>query len=709
MNNAIPVPKRFNGLPLRWAWPYRNAKGDTTGIVGRYQSTPEIKECVPFFRKNGSSWQAGGLPDPRPLFGLEYLAATTDRRAVIVPEGEKCAAALQSLGLPAVTSQGGSKAAAQTDWGPLSGFAQAFLLADNDTPGREYVRDVFTCLSALDTPPACQVVTLPGLPAAGDVVNWLQSHCPDWDGFSPIPESERDRLLTLFRQAIKTHAAPVPEVWAAPPQGDWEPPIPLDEGALPPWPTAAFPEPVEGFVHGLALSTETPVEVAALISLAGLATAAQGKYVVMVKPGYLEPVNVWVAPALVPGTRKTAVITAVTAPIVRWEQAKRKAMEADARAAESEHRLITDRVTALRKKASTAKPIEAECLKKDILELEASLPDIPRLPQIWADDVTPERLGAVMADNDERLAILSDEAGVFENMAGRYSGGIPNLDVYLQSHAGSPVRVDRGSRPPVFMRHPVLTMGITPQPDVLRGLTTKPGFRGRGLLGRFLYALPRSPLGQRTGTTPPLPDAMRHAWAALITALLEIPIPKDAEGEPAPHLLKLTADAYSAWFEFWQAIEADMGPAGRFECCTDWAGKLPGAVARLAALLHIARHAHATPQDYAISDTDMNAAIRIGHTLAAHALAVFDMMGADPAIDGARRVLAWIKAGSRHTFSFRDCHHDHKHHFKQANELEPVLRVLEERLYLRPLPTEPGPKGGRPSRRYEVNPAALTG
>jgi hypothetical protein len=589
--NAIPIPKSFNGQPLRHAWAYRSPQGDAVGIVGRYQSTPEHKDCIPFFKRSGASWQPGGLPDPRPLFGLEYLAAAPDRRDVIVVEGEPCAAALQSLGLPAVTSQGGSKAAAKSDWASVSGFAQAYLLPDNDDAGQAYARDVFAILSALDAPPACQVVNLPGLPAAGDVVDWLQALCPDWDGFGPIPESERDRLLSLFRQALKDHAAPIPEDWAAPLAGEWETPIALDEGVLPPWPADVFPEPVESFVHGLALATETPPEVAGLMSLAGLATVAQGKYVVIIKPGYLEPVNIWVAPAMVPGTRKTSVKTAVTAPITRWEQAKRKAMEAEARAAESEHRIITDRINALRKKASTAKPIEAECLKKDIMELEATLPDIPRPPQLWADDVTPERLGALMADNDERLAILSDEAGVFENMAGRYSGGIPNLDVYLQSHAGSPVRVDRGSRPPIFMSHPALTMGITPQPDVLRGLTTKPGFRGRGLLGRFLYAVPPSPLGTRTGTTPPLPDATRHAWDALIAALLEIPIPRDAEGEPAPHLLKLTAAAYGVWFEFWQAVENDMGPGGRFECCTDWAGKHPGVVARLAALLHIARHA----------------------------------------------------------------------------------------------------------------------
>jgi hypothetical protein len=59
----------------------------------------------------------------------------------------------------------------------------------------------------------------------------------------------------------------------------------------------------------------------------------------------------------------------------------------------------------------------------------------------------------------------------------------------LKAYSGDPERLDRGSRPPVYLRSPRLSIGLSPQPDVLRGLAAKPGFRGRGLLGRFLYLL----------------------------------------------------------------------------------------------------------------------------------------------------------------------------------------------------------------------------
>jgi len=701
--SALPIPSTFNNLPLRHAWAYRNPQGDTSGIVGRYQNGTERKDCIPFFTRDGSTWQAGGLPDPRPIFGLEWIAASTDRRAVIVTEGEKCAAALQCLGLPAVTSIGGSKAANCTDWQPLSGFEKCYLLPDHDVPGQAYIRDVFDALSALEAPPVCSIVTLPNLPTAGDVVDWLQSHCPGWDGFKPIPEAERERLTNLFRQAVKDHSAPVPDEWTS---NGWEEPIPLDDGALPPWPDDVFPGSIGDFVTGLSIATETPIELPALFALSALSAAVGGKYQVRVKQDYFEPCHAWTCPALVPGSRKTAVKLAVTAPLVKWEREQREAMDADIKSAESERRTLEARIAELRRKASKAKGFEFASLKDEIAAMEAKLPDIPRPPQVFSDDVTSERLGTLLAENNERLAILSDEAGIFENMAGRYSSGIPNLDVYLQAHAGSPVRVDRGSRPSVFLLRPSLTMGISPQPDVLRGLTAKPGFRGRGLLARFLYALPVPNLGKRTGNTRPLSDDLKLRWEGILTRLLNIEPHTAEDGQKSPHTLKLSERAYNLWFAFWREVEADMGPAGRFEFITDWAGKLPGAVARVAGLLHVARHAFDGPERHEISESDMNAAIRIGRTLSVHALAVFNMMGADPAIESARTVLDWIQAERLEGFTFRDCHYAHKHHFRLATELTPVLTVLEERQFIRRAQS-PGPRVGRPSRAYEVNPAAL--
>jgi len=706
------IPERFNGKPLQHAWTYRAADGAPLGIVGRYQGASS-KDVVPFFKRmNGHGFTTGAAPDPRPLFGLEWVAADADRRAVVIVEGEKCAAALQSLGIVAVTSQGGCKAASKSDWSGLSGYRKAYLLPDHDGPGQAYMRDVCAALQALEAPPVLSVVNLPGLPPAGDVVDWLQSLCPEWNGFDPVPARERERLYEAFREAVKAHAEPVPAEWRKPDKSaadEWQAPIPLEAAVLPPLPDDLFPEPVQGFVSALAEATETPPELPALMVLAVLGAAAQGKYQVNVKPGYFEPVNVWTYPALVPGSRKTAVKSAATAPLIDWERKQRAAMDAEIKQAESDHKTLSTRIEAMRKVAAKAKGPEFEQFKTEIAELEASLPETPKPPKVWADDITPENLGTVMADNGERMAILSDEAGLFEMMAGRYSGGIPNIDIYLQGHAGSPVKVDRGSRPPVFMRNATLTIGISPQPDVLRGLTEKPSFRGRGLLGRFLYALPAPNLGRRTGNTRPLPDDLRLRYAGVIEAILNTQPATDRDGEPCPHTLKLSRETFEAWQTFWCRVEAGMGPGGMYEHCSDWAGKFPGAVARIAGLFHITRHIFSGPETLEISGEDMSAALRMAEALSAHALDVFDLMGADPALDGARVVLGWLRRERLDTFTFRDCHYAHKSRFKRADELGPVLDVLTERHYIRPIAVQGKPQGGRPSRAYQVNPAVIVG
>ena len=53
----------------------------------------------------------------------------------------------------------------------------------------------------------------------------------------------------------------------------------------------------------------------------------------------------------------------------------------------------------------------------------------------------------------------------------------------------------------------------------------------------------------------------------------------------------------------------------------------------------------------------MSAALRMAETLSAHALAVFDLFGADPALDGARVILRWIEREGKSDFTFRDCHY----------------------------------------------------
>ena len=118
------------GEPVQ-VWTYRNAKGQITGYVGRYQG-PDRKEIIPFtYRSKG--WVKQGFDTPRHLYGLEWLTVRNDYKSVLMVEGEKAADAAAALfpTLQVVTWQGGTNAVHMTDYSPLAG-KRVILCPDND-------------------------------------------------------------------------------------------------------------------------------------------------------------------------------------------------------------------------------------------------------------------------------------------------------------------------------------------------------------------------------------------------------------------------------------------------------------------------------------------------------------------------------------------------------------------------------------------------
>ncbi len=261
------IPQTYKGKPLLHAWTYRNPDGETLGIVGRYQNGTG-KDVVPFFKCNGSGWQAGALDEPRPLYGLDVLNKAEPSRAVLVVEGEKCAAALHFLDFVAVASPGGSKAADKTDWKPLEGHKRVYLLPDNDSPGQGYIQAVAGILSALDSPPEVSVIELPGLPDAGDVVDWIQERLPDWNGLEAI--KEREPLASEFMQAVKECTKPVPGEWlSGEPCIAWGTPgaIEVRLKPVPALPEQLIPEPYRKWILDIAHRMQTPPDFAAVTAI----------------------------------------------------------------------------------------------------------------------------------------------------------------------------------------------------------------------------------------------------------------------------------------------------------------------------------------------------------------------------------------------------------------------------------------------------------
>ena len=450
---------------------------------------------------------------------------------------------------------------------------------------------------------------------------------------------------------------------------------------------------------------QTPPDLAGCLVLTALSTAAGGRAVVEVRPGWHEPVNLYVVVALPPGERKSPAFKALTAPILDAE--RRLVEEAGPRIDEAELHLRVARARAERAARAAENALTAEAQAEHLAEASDAAAavraiTVPAVPRLVADDITVEATASMLAEQGGRLAVLSPEGGIFATLAGRYSG-VPNLEAFLKGHSGDLLRVDRKGRPPEHVEAPALTLGLAVQPEVLTDIARLPGFRGRGLLARILYSLPTSTLGRRRpGAPPPHPEvasAYTDALASLVLTLQE---------RPESAVLSLTADAGAVVLQAEAELEPLLAPGAALSHVTDWAGKYVGSVARLAGLLHLATH-QVDGEQRPISRHTVEAAVRLGRYFLAHALAVFDLMGADPLVEDARHILAWITRSRAESFTRRDAFNANRSRFTKVADLDPVLALLVDHGWIQPLAPSPrSPSGGRPpSPRFAVHPAAF--
>ena len=104
-----------------------------------------------------------------------------------------------------------------------------------------------------------------------------------------------------------------------------------------------------------------------------------------------------------------------------------------------------------------------------------------------------------LADQGGALLIQDEEAGtLFAIAGGRYSrDGSAQLDVYCKANDRGALDTARITRAHVSVDTPELSIDVTPQPILMRKLRERPEFHERGLLPRFLFAVPKSNVGYR--------------------------------------------------------------------------------------------------------------------------------------------------------------------------------------------------------------------
>ena len=149
--DAPPPPPHRLGAPTA-TWRYRNADGALLCLVHRFDNRGEKQFRPQTLWRTAAGvyeWRWESCPAPRPLYGLDQLAARPDA-LVIVVEGERACDAGRRLlpGCVVVTSPNGSKSASKADLSPLVG-RKVVIWPDADAAGRAYAHAIAALLKPI--------------------------------------------------------------------------------------------------------------------------------------------------------------------------------------------------------------------------------------------------------------------------------------------------------------------------------------------------------------------------------------------------------------------------------------------------------------------------------------------------------------------------------------------------------------------------------
>ena len=245
---------------------------------------------------------------------------------------------------------------------------------------------------------------------------------------------------------------------AAPGGRGWEPPIPFGAtGEVPAFPVEVLPGWLGEYVAAVATATQTPPDLAGMLALAVLATVAAGAVEVQPRPGWREPLCLFVAVGMDAGARKSSVFTALTRPsptsnASRPPPPSRRSPRPPPCGASP----TKPPPRRGRRQQGPRRPAGGAAGRGDRPGRRGRQPGRARRCRGGWSMTPPPRPWPGCWPPTAASPCFSPEGDVFDQMAGRYNQTAgPNLGVYLKGHAGDLLKVDRRGRPPSTSSGPV--------------------------------------------------------------------------------------------------------------------------------------------------------------------------------------------------------------------------------------------------------------
>jgi hypothetical protein len=634
-----------------------------TGGVGIYYYGPTgeeiaVKRRTAFKAKEGSYW-----PKATPLaaYGQWKLPKAAKAGILFLVEGESDCWTLWHYGLPALGLPG-SNTVKTLQQEHVESVQTIYVHREPDTGGEQFIQGVCDRLQELHFP--------------GKV---FDLHMPEGvkDPSDLHAEDERN-FLQRFDAAIQA-ATPVKlgfvhSVLSVPCL--WQPPIPLDEAPqVAPFPIDVLPGRLADFVDEVGRALNAPPDYAAVPMLTIAGAAAGTSRAVEIKRGWTERGCLYAGVVGAPGGAKTPALKHVARPVYD-EQSK-----------------LAKNYRIAKREWNKLEPTERG--------------DPPTRETVYVCDVTTEKLAEILRDNPRGVALIRDELTGWVASMNQYRahGRGADRQFFLSAWAGEPVHVDRKNKDePVYVPHPFIgAIGGLP-PDLL------PKLRGEkdiadGWFDRILFSFPTPP--QAVGETwACVSEEATEEWGRVVKHLWSLKPVILADDSTCPQFINFTQCGKTAWEAFTNGLAADLNDESLPNAVRGHLAKFKGYGARLSLIIHLLREACGEITANAIDGESVQRAGQLIAYFRSHALKVHAALGSDKRVADASQLWKWIRRQERATFTRRDAYRAMRGRVSRVDDLSPILELLTKHGYIRPVHEESqsGPKGGRPSEVYEMNP-----
>ena len=480
---------------------------------------------------------------------------------------------------------------------------------------------------------------------------------------------------------------------------------------VPSFPLAFLPGALADFVRDQADIMQTPVDFIA-IPLLIAAGAVIGKDFLMA-PKALAPWTerpcLWGGCIAHVGSNKTAGFNAALDPVWRLQGEFREAHRHEMKDYQPKARLAKA-MTKQWERASVAALGKGE----EPPEAPPGIPAAPTVREIVANDTTQERLVEMMQHNPRGIMLYRDELSGWFHSFNQYRAGADE-QFFLQCHAGGPWAHNRKAGD-FFVPDLFLCIFGGFQPDIVSEVLTRRTGQHKapdnGMAARFSLLVWPEPIKgfeyvdrRRDRDAGIKAEKLFRDLASLDPERFVGAKPKGARHHDP---FRFTPEAQAVFREWYVDHHAALGAMEPGDPLKGHFHKYDGLFARLALVHHLVRYVLGERNELARVDHCTATAVRdfIDNYLRPHAEKIYRHLGRGTAYHGAQKIARWIASHpTLASFTTRDISRKEWSGLTEPDQIDAALKSLEDVAgWIRGEEIRAGPKGGRPTKTFLVNP-----